>query len=723
VTSARSELTALRRLAGLYGVQTRFTDAAKRRVEARPESLLAALRGLGAPLERIADAPAALRQREEETWCWHLEPVQVAWDGMLESIELRLPASEASGDVEIEVALEGGSSQKLRVGLSNASVSSKTNLAGRDYMALQLPLAARLPEGYHAMTLRAGEHELRSVVIAAPLNAHAAPQGKRWGVFLPLYALHSKRSWGIGDLTDLGSLVEWSADQGADFVGTLPLLASFLEGEPFVPSPYEPVSRLFWNEIFIDIDATVTALAGSLGEDVTVPAATAKEARRLNARETVPFREVMVLKRRALTKLTRLLVQSPAANEAAKSFQAARPALSDYAAFRAALESLGPRWREWPSPQRGGSLSDSDYDSEAADYYAFAQWQAQEQIARLEDVAHGRDVRLYLDLPVGVHPDGYDTWRYQHLFVEKMSVGAPPDLLALDGQNWGFQPLNPDALRLHGYDYMRAYLRRQMETAGLLRIDHAIGLHRLFWIPEGGSGHDGVFVRQPAEELYAILSLESHQAASVVVGENLGLVPSEVNRGMARHGIGDMYVQSFAFTGKVRQPLRPPKRDSIASFGTHDLAPFAAFWTDEDLKQRRSIGVIGDAAAGRMARERAKGKRALRSQLRKRGLVGEAAWTADVYKGTTRLLAESPARWAMLSLEDTWGETRPQNIPGTNGEQHPNWVRRAHYGIEEFDTIDDITDAMALMREARPKPSMETGQASGRRGKEKRNGR
>jgi 4-alpha-glucanotransferase len=722
VTSVRSELTALRRLARLYGVQTRFTDGSKCRVEARAESLVAALRGLGAPLERVADATAALGQRQAETWCWHLEPVQLAWDGALDGVELRLPADEASGKIEIEVMLENGRTKTRRIDFIKASVSSRANLTGRDYVALLLPLALPLPDGYHTLTLRAGAHELHSLVIAAPMRTYAATPDKRWGVFLPLYALHSKRSWGIGDLADLGLLVEWSAEQGADFVGTLPLLASFLDGEPFVPSPYEPVSRLFWNEIFIDIEATVTALAGSLGEDVAVPAATAKEARRLNARETVPFREVMVLKRRVLTKLTRLLVQGSAANEAAKGFRTARPALDDYAAFRAALESLGPRWREWPSPQRDGSLTDSDYDPETVDYYAFAQWQAQQQMIRLEDETRARDVRLYLDVPVGVHPDGYDAWRYQDLFVDKMSVGAPPDQLALEGQNWGFQPLNPEALRQHGYEYVRAYLSRHMEAAGLLRIDHAIGLHRLFWIPEGGSGHDGVFVRQPSEELYAILSLESHRAASVVLGENLGLVPLEVNRGMARHGIGAMYVQSFELTGKVRRPLRPPKRDSIASFGTHDLAPFAAFWTDEDLEQRRSIGVMDDAVVKRMARQRLKGKRALESQLRKRGLIGEAAWTADVYKGTTRLLAESPARWAMLSLEDTWGEARPQNIPGTNGEQHPNWVRRAHYGIEELNTIYDITDVMALMRQSRPKTSIESGQAAGRRGKEKRNG-
>lgn len=700
MTSGGSELPALRRLAAVYGVQTQYTDAQHQRVDAKPESLHAALLGLGAPIERVADAAAALRQRRDETWCWHIEPVQLAWEGVLDAVELRLPADVAEGEVEIEVALEGGGSQRGRIDLSGASVRSGRNLRGRTYAAAQLEAGMRLPHGYHALTLRTNGHELRSTVIAAPTKAYGAPEGQHWGFFLPLYALHSGRSWGIGDLTDLEALVEWSAKQGADYVGTLPLLASFVDGEPYAPSPYEPVSRLFWNEIFIDIDAAVTALAGSVNEDVNVPAATAKAARDLNAREAVPYREVMALKRRALTEISRHGDQGPAANEVVNRSRAERPALADYAAFRAALETLGPRWREWPSPQRSGSLSAADYNADTARYYAFAQQVAQAEMTHLQDVAHHRDVRLYLDLPVGVHPDGFDPWRYQHLFVEKMSVGAPPDLLATEGQNWGFQPLNPEAQRRDGYTYTRAYLKRHMEAAGLLRIDHAIGLHRLFWIPEGGTGSDGVFVRQPSEELYAILSLESHRAGAVVVGENLGLVPPAVNQGMARHGIGDMYVQTFAFSGDERRPLDGPSRESIASFGTHDLAPFAAFWTDEDLAQRERIGVMDEEVAKRMKTSRAAGKRALRRHLENRGLSG-AGRTQDAYQGVTRLLAESAARWATVSLEDTWGETRPQNIPGTIETQHANWTRRAKYAMEQFDKIDDITKIAGMMRQIR----------------------
>jgi len=712
------ELAELHRLARLYDVQTSYSDLGGREIEAGTESLLAVLRGLGAPVERIEDAGEALRQREHEAWRWRLEPVIVAWEGAMPSLELRLPVDEAKGAIEVAIEFEGGGVQSRVIQAEAAEVSRHHRIGPAEFVALRLSLEAELPWGYHRLTLRASGHELTSMVISAPRRAYAVPdqdsrpstgsgrtgtraEGRRWGVFLPLYALYSRRSWGLGDFTDLGTLVEWAAGEKAHFVATLPLLASFLE-VPFEPSPYVPVSRLFWNEIFIDPEAAVTSLEGQVTQDDVVPAATVEAARRLNAREPVPFREAMTLKRRVLEQLTRLYFQGPAANEAGRSLRAMRPALQDYAAFRAAVERQSPSWRAWPERQRRGSLLPSDYDSETADYYAFAQATAGEQMAALARRTRERGLRLYVDLPVGVHPDGYDAWRHQDLFVEGMSVGAPPDLLAPEGQNWGFQPLKPESLRTSGYEYMRAYLRHHLSAAGILRIDHAIGLHRLFWIPEGASSRDGVFVRQRPEELYAILSLESHRHAAVLVGENLGLVPPEVNRGLEEHGVAGMYVQQFEFTGRARQPVQAPKRESIASFGTHDLPPFAAYWNDVDLEERQRMGLMDAETVERVALERERDREALASHLRERGLLDDGATTSEVYRASTRLLAESEAAWAMVNLEDTWGETRSQNVPGTMAEQHPNWTQRARYAIEQFGSLGDITKTMELMRETRP---------------------
>jgi len=372
------------------------------------------------------------------------------------------------------------------------------------------------------------------------------------------------------------------------------------------------VSRLFWNEVYVDTEAPIP------GSGVPpIEAETAAKARLLTSFQEVPYRAIMGLKRHALE------VQATAErdNPEFAGFMDSRPIVGDYAAFRAAMERLGPNWREWPEEQRRGTLSRSDYDGAVARYHAFAEWRAATQMQALAETSRASGVRLYLDLPVGVHPAGYDAWRCQNQFAQGVSVGAPPDLLAQEGQNWGFEPLNPAVARRAGYDYLIAYLRHHLNVAGMLRVDHAIGLHRMFWIPEGASGRDGVFVRQHFDELYAILCLESHRYEAVIVGENLGLVPPEVTDGMREHGIAGMYVQMFNLTGNPDAPMKPPEAADVASFATHDLPPFAAYWTDEDLRERQRLGLASADQAQEEIEARAGVKSALLTHLQVRGLV------------------------------------------------------------------------------------------------------
>jgi 4-alpha-glucanotransferase len=702
---AAGELSALRRLAQLHHVQTSYIDVHGKRPQASPESLLAVLKALGVGIEHPSEARLAVQERRQDLWRWHLEPVVVAWDGVMPPVELRLPAAQARGTLDIELALEDGASFTDRLRLEEMQAAARSTVGGDDFVAVRLPVGrlqgpANLPLGYHRLTLRSGSRQLKSLVIAAPRLAFRPPASRQWGVFLPLYALRSGRGWGVGDFTDLQGLMAWAEREGAGFVGTLPMLASYLD-QPFEPSPYMPVSRCFWNELYMDVGHSVMVGKATVNEYDAVLAAAAEEASRLNARETVPYQEAMALKRRVLRELTRRFSFQDPADGVVQRFLVARPAVNDYAAFRAAIEAFGCPWHSWPEPQRSGAISESDYDRESFEYHVVAQALCDAQVSSLVEHASATGVRLYLDLPVGVHPEGYDAWRYQHLFVEGMSVGAPPDPLAYYGQNWGFRPLNVEASRQSGYEYARAYLGHHMRAAGILRIDHAIGLHRLFWIPEGASGRDGVFVRQPAEETYALLSLESHRNKCVVVGENLGLVPPEVNQGLGRHGIDRMYVQLFEMTGDSGSPLSPVPRDSMASFSTHDLPTFAAFWTDEDLRARQRMGLLGEAGLQRVCGERAPLKSALAAYLRNRDLVDEDPSIAQLFEATTQLAAESDTDWLVVNLEDAWQETDSQNVPGTLAETHPNWQRRARYTLEQLGQIGDITSLAAKLRRLR----------------------
>ncbi len=540
----------LRQLASLYGIQPSYWSRWGEHIDSPVESLMAVLRALGA-IEALGQVPDALKQKEEAAWYWTMEPVLVAWDGYLGDIEVRIPEWEAEETADCRIELEDGETLRWQQALGEAQVAGGGQGPGVHCEAMRFECPYALPNGYHRLYVEIDGERMTSLVIAAPRIAYQAGgwadgqtgrrayghraggdgqrASKKWGVFLPLYAVHSARSWGIGDLTDLGTLVEWAGRQGASFVGTLPLLASFLD-KPYDPSPYTPVSRLFWNEVYLDPERSMPA-----GAAYEVDQESAAKARQLTNFEEVPYRAVMGLKRRVLEEQTRVCLAQPGLAEQFERYIADKPRVAEYAAFRAAVERLGPSWRDWPDEPRFGRLTPDDYDVDASNYHAFAQWRMDAQMRELEQRSLAADVRLYLDLPVGVHSGGYDAWRYRELFVRGVSVGAPPDLLALDGQNWGFEPLNPVRQRETGYEYMRTYLAHHLSVAGMLRVDHAIGLHRMFWIPQGAHGRDGVFMRQHAEELYAVLSLESHRHQAVLVGENLGLVPPEVDEGLREH--------------------------------------------------------------------------------------------------------------------------------------------------------------------------------------------
>jgi 4-alpha-glucanotransferase len=696
--SQRTELAQLHRLASLYDLQPHYVSLDGSRVDASPDALITVLRSLGA-IGHVADVADGIVMRERGTWRWAIEPVLVAWEGRLTRIELRLPGSGRDSYAVCSLETEDGETARWTESLADAPVRGSAIVDGEECVAVGLGAREGLPFGYHRLRVECSGRELSSLVISAPRRVYEAPPGREWGLFLPLHALHSPRSWGIGDLTDLRSLVDWAASQGAGFLGTLPLLTMFLD-KPFDPSPYAPVSRLLWNEIFIDPEQPISA---SLPLEIASPdiRGFAEKGHQLNGFEEVPYRAVRGLKRHVLEEQARAAAADPTTLGEVQRFVEGRPLVAEYAAFRGALERLGDNWEAWPEEQRFGLLRPDDYDTVVTDYFAFAQWRVEGQMQALAQRAQERGVRLYLDLPIGVHRRGFDAWRFRDLFVPGVNVGAPPDRLAPGGQDWGFQPMNPWRLRETGYAYMIEYLRHHLALAGMLRIDHAIGLHRMYWIPEDFHGRDGVFCRQPAEELYAVLSLESHRHQAVIVGENLGLVPREVDEGLREHGLPGMYVQMFRFTGKPEAPQETVPPNAVASFSTHDLPSFTAYWTDEDLRERQRLGLIDGEAVEEHASRRRTDKEALMKHLQERGMIGAEPDVADFYRATTALLAESEANWLLMNLEDTWGETHAQNIPGTSSEEHPNWSFRAAHSIEEFDGNRDLIETLDIVRQIR----------------------
>ncbi len=471
-------------------------------------------------------------------------------------------------------------------------------------------------------------------------------------------------------------------------------VAAFL-GEPYEPSPYSPASRLFWNEFYLDLEGVPEFHRCPQAQDLASSDAVAREVRELRASRVVDYRRLMALKRRVLEAMARCLFsQGGPRLEELRRFLREHPQVEDYARFRAVGEGLAAPWTRWPQRLREGRIGQGDYDEETAQLHLYAQWQAHQQVERLAGKARGAGHGLYLDLPLGVHPESYDVWRERGAFVQGVSAGAPPDSFFTKGQDWGFPPLHPEGLRRQGYRYFVAYLRHHLRHAGLLRIDHVMGFHRLFWVPQGLEPAQGVYVRYQPEEFYAILSLESHRHRAVVVGEDLGTVPGYVREAMGQHNVQRMYVVQYEVVPDSARVLRPVPPSSIASLNTHDMPTFAAFWQGLDIQDREALGLLDRAGVARERKARQAVGRALADYLRTLGwLKGSAGDTQAVLRACLYFLAASRARLVLVNLEDLWLETEPQNTPGTLTER-VNWRRKARYTLEEFSKMPQVVEVL-----------------------------
>jgi 4-alpha-glucanotransferase len=624
------ETAALHALAEAMGVRTSYTDGLCKDVHVSNETLVRVCAALGAPIHSITDAADALRQYQRSHHASALPPVLVAWNGALD-VHLDHPGGE------VFVTLEDGSSGRLE------------HHDGR--------LRALLPHGYHRITTETAT----STIIAAPVEAYRRPGDPRsWGVGAHLAALRSSRSRSLGDLADLESLCWWLHGRGADLITLLPLLPTFNTEYP-EPSPYSPVSRLFWSELMLDLGA----------------------AHRL----TGPPAMLDVMRADAE-------VRAALAGQALPGDVQVDPELARYARFRGAQHRMGRNWRDWPEVARHGTLHDEHVDASEEQFHLLSQWQAGEQLGALRERLDGGGFRLGLDLTVGVHSDGYDTWSRPGLFANGVSVGAPPDAGFPSGQDWGFNPVLPAVSRAMGHEYLAASIAHQMKVAGVLRVDHIMALTRLYWIPHGMGLHEGTYVSYPAEELFAILTLESARHRCEVVGENLGTVPEEINVAMPRHRIWGMYLAQFTAAGDPE--VQPPAADQVALVGTHDTPTFAGWMTGADIVDRLQHNLMAANQEQTVREERAAAVQRLALRL---GVPADDPRV--LFKALLRWLGHSRSTLVMPWLEDLWLEVRGVNLPGTPSFERPNWQRPMSRLIDDIMNDPLVAECIGTLQDAR----------------------
>jgi 4-alpha-glucanotransferase len=634
------ELTALRSLAKAMGIRTRYQDGLGRRVTVSPETLLRVATALGAPVTRPADAGAALRALRASRKAERVPPVVVAWEGALPP--LRIPAT---GSLSAELRLADGATTPLEI-------RGGTLRAG-----------APLPFGYHRLTVEGSGSPRHSTVIATPVEAWRRPGSHRsWGVGTQLAALRSARSRSVGDLEDLRSLCRWVRERGGDLVTALPLLPTFNTTPP-EPSPYSPVSRLFWSELVLDLGAGHRPAPRPTTLDVT----------------------------RADAEVRAALAGHPAPHPPQDD------ELVRYARFRGAQARLGRNWRDWPSAARAGTLHADQVDAAEERFHLVAQTLVRRQLHDLRQHLDRDGMRLGLDLAVGVHPDGYDPWSRPALFADGMSVGAPPDAGFPSGQDWGFSPVLPGASRREGHQYLAASIGLQAGLAGVLRVDHIMAWTRLYWIPHGFGLHQGTYVSYPAEELFAILSLESNRHRCEVVGENLGTVPPEIDEALPRHRIWGMYLAEFQ--APKGPHIAPPTTADMALVGTHDTPTFSGWLAGNDIAERVRYGLLADEEVPGVREERSRATRWLARHLRSR-VEEPTAFLAELLEWLGRSDSPLVVPW----LEDLWLEDRAVNLPGTRSSERPNWQRPMRRLLDEVfadPEVDGLTRRLHRARTSR----------------------
>ncbi|MGG2463005.1 4-alpha-glucanotransferase [Streptomyces sp. RGM 3693] len=675
------------RLARLHGIATSYEPAPGRTVHIAEDTAVAVLAALGVDASTPQAVRTALAAHEESVGHALLPPTVTARSGR----PPRLP--DLPDGTVLSVRTEDGT-------LIGAEVRD-----GTPYGGTQDPAAlAGLPLGVHDLRADAPDgRTARAHLIVAP-EAVPAPPGRTHGFLVQLYSLLSRHSWGMGDLGDLADLAAWSGRAlGTGFVQLNPLHAA-VPGPPTDPSPYRPSSRRFPDPVHLRIEQIpeYALLAGDARARADELASRAGELRAdvLDRGGLIDRDAVWALKREAL-ELLGTVPLGPGRRAAYCDFLAEQGrALDDHATWCALAERHGPDWRGWPAglcdPRSPQTARIRHRLLDRIDFHCRLAWFTDQQLAAAQRAAReaGMAVGLVHDLAVGVHPSGADTWAQQDAFATGMSVGAPPDAFNSRGQDWGLPPWRPDALAAAGYAPYRALLRGLLRHAGALRIDHVMGLFRLWWVPEGRPPTEGAYVRYDGEAMLSALALEAHRAGAAVIGEDLGTVEPGVREALAERGVLGTSVLWFeraygtAADGSpadgddpTPEPAATPARilapdewraGCLATVTTHDLPPTAARLTGADVALRERLGLL----AGPPERERSRAAYELREwlgALSRHGLLPEGARNEEaVVKAVHRFLLRTPARMVGIWLPDAVGDRRPQNLPGT-WDEYPNW--------------------------------------------------
>ena len=740
--------TLLAKLAEHAGIATDYYDIAGNLHFTSDDTRRAILTAMGFSVDSTESLTEALQEWDEAPWQRPCNSVQILRDGESgPTVSCYLTLEEGKdGSAIVAWQICDEANRVVQKGQAGPGLSATEVrvLKGQRHVRIEIPAPQGLSLGYYSLTIRAeslvGGNVGTMRVIVAPRQCYVPPfveaNQRLWGLALQLYSLSSDRNWGCGDFTDLGRIVEWAGKGlGAGVIGLNPLHA-LRNTTPYHISPYAPNSRLYLNELYIDLERLPEFCGSEEAQRRFHAPEFQATLQALRESRLVDYDSIAAAKRTMLelayrTFLTEaysgeepnLQPETARARLLEQFIQAEGTSLELYATFqtleeeRRLIQSKSATWHDWPKQFLMPGQPVREYAQRHPTrirFFQYIQWVASEQLNEIRRATErlAMPIGLYHDLALGADRNGAEAWIYQSVLALGADCGAPPDAFAPEGQNWGLPPINPHALRASGYELMIQLLRNNFRSGGAIRLDHVMAFFRLFWIPHGRPASEGTYVHYPFEDLLAIMALESVRSKTLVIGEDLGTVPDWLREQLAKARVLSYRVLYFerGADGTMKPPGDYPAQ-SLAVATTHDLPTLTGFWSGEDLRVRAELGAITDDAARHQTwEERQRGKAHILNALKRENLLPNdvtedlataPAMTAELCQAIHLYLARASSCIVLANLEDGLSELSQTNLPGTV-DSHPNWTRKYALRMDDIVCDERLRQLGAVLRSTRP---------------------
>jgi 4-alpha-glucanotransferase len=710
----------IEQLARLRGIGDAYHDYRGELRHFTLETKSALLRAMHVDVDDISAVQAAIREADAEHWGRLAAPVLVVRPGSMR-VHIATAAEVDWITLTYRITCDDGSTRDAAARIGSLPEIERAHVDGRLWIRRAVDMPGDLPHGYHSIEWRVGDHApVASKLIAAPATCYQPPQlrdnGRVWGIVAQLYTVRSANNWGFGDFADLADLVKLAAASGAAFVGLNPLHALF-PADPAQSSPYSASSRRALNVLYIAPYAVPEFAASEAAQSLVKSATFRARLAKARASAHVDYEGVAAAKFAVLELMHAEFRAQHIAKRTARGLAFQAFALKGGAGLRlhATFDALDAHlrrtrgthagWQNWPAEYRNPEAAavrafERQYP-ERVEFYLYLQWLAAEQLAAAQLLArqHGMAIGLYCDYAVGVNSSGSETWSDQVTYCMGAAIGAPPDPLALKGQDWGIPPQDPAALARAQFEPFVALVRSSLQSCGALRLDHVMALFRQWWVPRGLGSTAGGYVHYPLDVLLSILALESVRAQALIVGEDLGTVPDEMRRAMQAFAIYHYKVMFFEKEGDgFRAPARYERR-SLATVTTHDLPTLRGWWQGDDIVLREQLQLYPSRESVALVKaERVADRQRLVAALNTAGLApagfGPDSPYDDAFATAAHaFLAQSAAALVAVQLEDLIGMIEPINVPGTSTE-YPNWQRKM---TEPVEAIFGASGARALL--------------------------